>query len=118
MTSLYLTHLAPKFKVGEEPERSEVRFRGQTGKHLLVLRLTGFDPHPTSRPGQKTPALPEREDRMLAAWYRSLDTLAREGHMTVIIGRRELIAALGGAAGWPLVARAQQPERPEKPVIG
>src|SRR5512132_2010419 len=62
---------------------------GQTGKHLLVLRLTGFDPHPTSRPGQKTPALPEREDRMLAAWYRSLDTLAREGHMTVIIGRRE-----------------------------
>jgi hypothetical protein len=27
--------------------RSEVRFRGQTGKHLLALSFTGFDPHRT-----------------------------------------------------------------------
>jgi hypothetical protein len=89
------------------PSGKRWRKRGGKLKRLLT-KDRGMTPGAMIRSLHTNTQIPSLQDRILSAWYASPAALAPEGQMPVTIGRRQLIAALGGAATWPLPVRAQQ----------
>src|SRR6516165_6518793 len=82
----------------------EIRFRGQTGKHWPMLSLSASDSEAPDRGGSNQhPALLERQDYSVVAWYRSLYAPRTGGaydshHRTTGIAGRTQRAAVA----WPL----------------